>query len=643
MPGLFSASSANPLTEKVIARELRGRTLSSFEKRLVDVLHDDMFRRTEDMRSSETCELSYRRLRYLNKCLDLRIADLFSDLDKLLALHEWAAVVDGTLTTLISIHYNLCIGSILQHGRGRTELEPFLEELETMDSIGVFLATELAYGNNLQALETEAVYDPGAREFVLHTPSARAQKFMPNTGAAGVAKLAVVMARLKVAGRDRGVFPFVVRIRTEDAVCPGVRVTALGDKPDFALDNAITSFDRVRIPKHHWLGGVESAIDDDGVFSSSLSPRRRFLQSLDRVQTGKLCLTVAALSMLRGSLQLALGYAQQRQTFAPGRSSVPILEYRTYQRAMFEGVAACYACAFLVQHVAARYRDRTAGDETEVTRLLAIGKVFVSSRATSIMAMCRERVGAQGLFAANRIISYWVGTNGIVTAEGDNELLLAKTARELVAGLAYEPPAEQAPGPPMLESPDFLISLVRIRERRLHRRVVTGLKASSRSSMFVAWNSHLKEATELASVHAVRVALECFNRALDRVEHPGARALMDRLLRLYALQEIAEFSTTLLVDEVVDRDVVARFELERTRLSAQLYEDATVVRDGFDIPNSLLDAPIGEDYIAAYDHHSAQARPHSSFIRVAKKVPVDGEEPEAPVEEQDEPGDRGVA
>src|SRR5258708_25842500 len=107
--------------------------------------------------------------------------------------------------------------------------------------------------------------------------------------------------------------------------------------------------------------------------------------------------------------------------------------------------------------------------------------------------MCRERIGAQGLFSANRIISYWIHTNGIVTAEGDNELLLVKTARELLAGVGYEPPEAMArSGPSMLESPDFLISLVRERERCLHQRLIAGLKATGRSSMFDAWNSHLK-------------------------------------------------------------------------------------------------------------------------------------------------------
>jgi len=622
-PTMSNVSSAirDDSIERVLARELRGRTLGPFERRLIQVLHDDIFRRTDDMRTSEVCALSYQRLRHLNERLDLRIADLFADQDKLLALHDWVTLVDGTLTTLISIHYNLCIGSILHLGNHPAEQQAYLGELERMDAIGVFLATELAYGNNVQALETEAVYDHGSREFIIHTPSARAQKFMPNTGAEGIAKLAVVMARLKIAGRDRGIFPFVVRIRTEAGVCPGVRVAPLGDKPDYALDNAITSFDHVRVPMHNWLSGKESAIDGDGVFSSSLSPRRRFLAAIERVQTGKLCLSVAALAMLRGGLKLTIGYAQQRQTFGPGRASVSILEYRTYQRTLFEGVATSYACAFLLQHVAARYRDRTPGDETDVNRLLAVGKIFASSRAAEILAMCRERIGAQGLFSANRIISYWIQVNGVVTAEGDNELLLVRTARELLAGLGYEPPEAivTSLGSVILESPDSLVSLVRTRERRLHGRLIAAMKTAGRATLFDAWNSHLSQAMELASIYVSRVALETFNASLDRVEHPGARAVMERLLRLLALQEVSHMTTALLVDEVIDRAFVERLEPERERLAGELLADASVMRDAFDIPDALLDAPIGDDYVAAYDHYNSQSRPHSSTIRVAKR------------------------
>lgn len=613
-------------TARLLADAMRGRSMTAFESRLVDVLHHDIFRRVDNLRPSEACALSYQRLRYLREQMDLDVSDLFADLDRLLALHEWVGLVDGTMMTILTIHYNLCIGSILQHGDGRSDLQPLLDELNRMDSFGVFLATELAYGNNVQALETEAVFDPETREFVIHTPRREAQKFMPNTGADGVPKLAVVLARLKVEGKQRGIFPFIVRIRTDKSVCAGVTVSPLGDKPDYALDNAITIFDHVRVPFHHWLRGAESTIDEDGKFSSTiLSAGRRFLTSMERVQTGKLCLAMGALTVLRGSLDLTLRYAQQRKTFGTGRKDVSILSYRTYQQTVFDGVASAYAGSFLLQSAVADYQS-TPRDCVATNRLLAIAKIFISSHGISIMTRCRERVGAQGLFSANRIISYLIQTNGVVTAEGDNEILLVKMGRELIVGSEYEaPPPLSASLLPIIESPDYLVALIAERERRMVLDLREALRSGDNSSLFETWNEHVTEAVALAQVHVHRIALETFNRRLDTIDDPRSRDILERLLRLSALQELEKHTTSLLLDGAIDRSVAKQITTERARLAGSLFEDVGTLVDAFDIPDTLVEAPIAVDFVASYDRMSSapppmtvSGIPRTSAIRSAR-------------------------
>lgn len=597
------AVGSNPDPATALAYALRGRRLTPFERHLIDVLHADIFKRPEGLTSQQHCALSYRRFRYLRERLDLNVERLFADYERLLALHEWVGLVDGTLTTILTIHYNLCIGSIRALGNGRRELQPFLDELERLDTFGVFLATELGFGNNVQALETQAVYDAHNDEFVIDTPSIRAQKFMPNTGADGVPKLAVVMARLKVAGRDCGVFPFLVRVRTEWTVCDGVRVTALGEKPEYALDNAMTSFRSVRIPKHQWLSGPDSQIDRYGQFTSAITSRaRRFFSAMNRVQTGKLCLSVAALTVTRASLQLTARYALQRMTFGPGRSDVPILYYRTYQQALLEGVATGYACSFLVRHALADYTHAGRADSVTTHRLLALTKVFVSSRGQQVIAMCRERVGAQGMFVANRMIGYGIQVNGVVTAEGDNELLLIKTARELLQRMDYAPPASSQTVPyaaPLADaSASQLLALFTIQERGQFERLSAALSGSAFAE---AWNQHLPEAVALASTHASRIALECFERATASVDDPAARVLLDRLLRLLALRELAGHLAQLLIDGVVTHESAASLQHGRAALAAQLHGDITSLVDAFGIPDTLLCAPIGESYMQSYN------------------------------------------
>jgi acyl-CoA oxidase len=608
-----------------LGRVLRGRDVGDFERRVIEVLGDDIFRRRNDLRNSEACDLAYRRLRHLNRRLNLKIADLFSDVDRLLVLHEWVGLVDGTTATLLSVHFNLCVGSILQLGHDRAALAPFLAELDLLDSIGTFLLTELAYGNNVQSLETEAVYEHETRSFLLRTPNARARKFMPNTGAVGVAKLGVVMARLKVTGRDCGIFPFLTRIRTQSGLCPGISVTPLGDKPDYPLDNAITSFDDVRVPMGQWLCGSDSRIDESGVFSTNVSShRRRFLQSIDRVQAGKLCIAVAAQSGALATLKLTTQYSRQRTTFAPDRADVPILDYRNQQRAVFEGTATSYAAAFLLQRATQAYTGRTGAAQESVNRWLALGKYFATSSALRIMNRCRERIGAQGLFCQNRISSYLINAHGLVTAEGDNELLLIRTGRELVTGSEYEPPTPRTPSATSFESVESLVSLFHEHERRGCERLRTSLGAAlaGGASRFEAWNDHVTAAIDLATLHAVRLAIDCFVDAMTQVDasvDPDAHGVLHRLFRLFALSQVAERACALTADGLLDARLAGEIESQRNRLCEELSSFTPLIVDAFGIPDGLLGAPIEKDYIAAYDALARQ-RPEATGAPMAGAI-----------------------
>src|SRR5690606_4728537 len=190
-------------------------------------------------------ELGYERAAFVARALRLTAHEVHRDPRRLYAVHEWVALVDGVASTILSIHYCLALGSLAAHGEGRPELDGFVSELEEMRSVGVFLATELGYGNNVGSLETTALYDPERREFSLSSPTPNSWKFMPNTGHS-LPKLAVVMARLISLGRNCGVFPFVVRIRDANGrCCEGIQITPLTEKPGYALDNAITRFNGV--------------------------------------------------------------------------------------------------------------------------------------------------------------------------------------------------------------------------------------------------------------------------------------------------------------------------------------------------------------------------------------------------------------
>jgi acyl-CoA oxidase len=185
-------------------------------------------------------------------------------------------------------------------------------------------------------------------------------------------------------------------------------------------------------------------------------------------------------------------------------------------------------------------------------------------------------------------------------------------------GVEYTPPcacAELATIP-MLESVDFLLELMRSRERTLVLRLRDALALGrKRAGGFDSWNEQLSEAVELAWTHAARLALDCYGRALDEVTEPSARAIVERLMRLFALQEIAKFSTELIVDGLLSTELAAQIEPERERIVGELYKDVDAIKSAFRIPMSLLAAPIGDNYLQAYDFLNGERAPAESYVR----------------------------
>ena len=205
---------------------------------------DESFRYPADAGPRERVNGSYRRLRMINDVLD-SVEGLVNDVEGLAALHEWMCPVEGGLATVAGIHYNLFLGSLLDHDADdRRDLTPFI----TMRHTGIFLCTEVGHGNDAARLETTATYEPSTGGFVLHTPTPAAQKFMPNASTAGGPKAGLVAARLIHTGRDLGVFLFLTPLTDDRGALPGVRIRRLPDKIGYSVDHCLTAFDHVRLP-----------------------------------------------------------------------------------------------------------------------------------------------------------------------------------------------------------------------------------------------------------------------------------------------------------------------------------------------------------------------------------------------------------
>lgn len=571
------------------------------------VFRRSVFRYRDGLSSSERSELAYERLRVVNDEID-DVEELVSTNDQLVSLHEWLGAVDGTLTTLATIHYNLFLGSLLRLDPGRTvDLLPFTR----LRRYGTVLITELDYGNNAAELETTATYRPDTDTFVLHTPSRGAQKFMPNTGPAGGAKSGLVAARLTVRDQDCGVFLFLVPLRDAHGPLPGIRVRPLSQTPGSAVDHAITSFDRVVLPRTALLAGDHADLTAEGDFHSTLgSRRRRFLRSIQRVTTGKLCLSAAALGGARASLTVAVRYAHRRHTFAPAsRSGVPVFDYRCHQTRLLGAVARAYAATFLLRETTRGCAGADAPESAETEVLVAAAKGWITWRARDIVVECRERCGAQGLLSANRIVDLLTPIESTITAEGDNLVIWTKAGADMLIRRGYSPPPAPAVRTGALTDHAFLLDVLVSHERYCLQYARSRLGRPSADPM-ERWNHAVNPALDLVGAYATRRAAEAFLAAADRVGDPTTRDLLTQVFRLFVLQHLAPCAGLLLAEGHLTAEAVRDLAPTIDRIGAALAPHALTLVEAFAVPDAILQAPIATDgYDAAYDDPAGPWQP----------------------------------
>ncbi|MEV7770987.1 acyl-CoA dehydrogenase [Kitasatospora sp. NPDC086791] len=533
---------------------------------------------------------SYRRLKHLNAHTDP--AALAADPRLLAALHEWTAVVDGGLTVLAGIHYNLFLGTLLDHDP--TPKRP-LDDYLRMDRIGTFLCTELGHGNDAAALETVADYDRADRSLTLHTPGPSARKFMPNTGPAGGPKSAVVAARLRVDGRDHGIFLVLVPLTDDDGrPLPGITVDPLPQRPGSPVDHCLTSFDRVRLPYEALLTGAHGRLADDGTLTSALgSKRKRFLAAIGRVTAGKLCMSAAAVGAARAALATAVRYAQHREVAGarPDRR-IPVWAHRTHHGPLLDGLATVYAMTALHRATVDRWGRHDQADPEEsvaAERQVAITKGWTTWRARDLIIEARERCGAQGLLPVNGITSYAADIEGAITAEGDNLALWAKAGAELLLAAEASTPEPVVPAPTDGGLDDTAVrqALLRTVLRLRLARARTRLREAPAGDALRRWNAAAPDALAAVTARAEHDAAAALLGWAEAARDDTARALLHDLHRLFTLRRIDAHGTLLLGAGELTPAQASELPGLQERSVARLAEHALPLVDAFDLPDSF--------------------------------------------------------
>ncbi|MEU1086396.1 acyl-CoA dehydrogenase [Streptomyces sp. NPDC005892] len=579
------------------------------------------FRSRTSTTPDEQLARSYERLRLINRSLD-SAARLACDVRALTAMHEWLGPVDPTLATVAGIHYNLFLGSLLDHdSEGRRDLSGLLH----MDEIGTFLCTEVAHGNDAAEVETTATYDRARDGFVLRTPHAGAQKFMPNTSPVGGPKSGLVAARLVVGGTDHGVFLLLVPLTDGVDARPGVRVRRLPARMGSPVDHCLTSFDDCFVPRTALLAGPQGHVGHGGEFGSALpSRRRRLLVSIGRVTPGKLAMSACAVGSARVALAVAVRYAGNRTVAGPrGTGTVPVYAHRTHHGPLAEALATVFAMSLLHRRALDRWEASAGGaDRGTAERLVAVAKGWITWQARGVIVECRERCGAQGLLEHNGLAELVTGIEGTITAEGDNLAVHAKAAAEMLFS-APEQAVDGVRAPGDLQDPAHLRGLLVAVEALCFARARARMGAAPSGDALGRWNAGSGAALRGVEEHAARQAAEAFAEAVAALPEGPARERLAEVERLYLLRQVGRSTGELLA--------VGRVTAEQVRVWPDLYEKAAAtvaahapaLVESFALPDEFFAGrPIaGPAYADAYDdpdgpwHRAAPVRPAEEAAR----------------------------
>ncbi|KFY02044.1 hypothetical protein V490_00659 [Pseudogymnoascus sp. VKM F-3557] len=385
-----------------------------------------------ELSGKDLVELSYNRAQSL---CHQSVEDILHLSNRFFEAHRaaWGAR-DSAAYVILTIHWNLCIGTIASYCR--EDLRPLLDDLQNFKLCGEFMLTEVGHGLDARNIETTSTLQADG-SFILHTPNQGAAKSMPPTSPwASVSRLAVVMARLIVGGEDRGIKSFIVQLTEADGMCPGITSRLLpfraGAKP---LDHAITSFDQVRLEPHALLGTLAKPKDT----------RADFLRQIGRVSVGTLVISMGSIPILNSAAYVVWQYSKRRCVSDNGSAErkVPILSFSTQYRPIIDAVV--YASVFeaYAKEAADIFRDETL-DLRARHGVASAFKAFVTQATQSTLNDLIDRCGWQGLYGYNKIIENASTFRGNSIAEGDVLVLCIRLVAEVLLG-RYQLPIARDP------------------------------------------------------------------------------------------------------------------------------------------------------------------------------------------------------
>jgi acyl-CoA oxidase len=280
-----------------------------------------------------------------------------------------------------------------------------------------------------------------------------------------------------------------------------------------------------------------------------------------------------------------------------------VLDYGTQQAALLPLLASAYSLHFTGQYMLQLYKEVTAqikaGDFTQLPELHATSaglKAFCTWMSAYGIEECRQRCGGHGFLRSSALPDLFAATVPACTYEGmhfqhqfpfdlklflnnricvlsagDNLVLLQQTARylfkalkgfqlgkaELTGNIAYLKLASKIDNDscPVASAADLLkpeVQLAIYRHKAVRAILTVGMKLEEelkqRGNFPETWNWMMSDFKVVVKAHTYLIMLEAFTRAVAATQDAAIRAVLKRLCDLFALYNLEQDISTVLVD-----------------------------------------------------------------------------------------------
>ncbi|KAF9875400.1 hypothetical protein CkaCkLH20_07220 [Colletotrichum karsti] len=493
---------------------------------------------------------------------------------------------------------------------------------------GAYVQTELGHGTFVRGIETMAIFDRAADEFVLHSPTLTSIKFWPGSLAFS-ATHAIVMARLVANGKDEGVHPFMVQLRDVKTGKPveGIELGDIGVKMSHNQnDNGYVRFEKARIPRGNMLM-AQASVSAEGVYSKKPGVH-------EKAAYGTMMVTRSKMTWVNG-VQLAAA-----ATIATSETAeeIPLISFRSQHYRLLTLVSKAYAILFASKYTEAVHREfeRRGGEGdfstmTGAHALISGMKAWSSAIASEGTEDARRACGGQGYLVTSGLPELVQTSAMMCTGEGDTHVLYQQLARYLMKFTTAFSDGEKkkirerelpedlryltAPYTRRCAEADFTdprdattqLLIFQHRAQRLVDRAARGLKNAVRKGMTKgeAWNRCSMGLMSAARAHTEYLLLREFVKAAEAVEDEDLRGVLVRLRSVFALSCITNPQSAdalaFVEDGFLSEDQLDRIRDELGALLDELLPDAIGLTDAWDFTDAGLGSAIGRKDGEAYE------------------------------------------